>query len=137
MNTTALDHIITEGYRQSEQGTRTGDTETELTAIRSYIRTAERIVVPNHNTDKITVINAVLAEFDIRCAEHLCIPTAAPDQTRMPAVNKALLALDITGAALVIARGRLGIPGSGSMLVIMDTRGRILSAAISPPHIVH
>ena len=41
MNTTALDHIITEGYRQSEQGTRTGDTETELTAIRSYIRTAE------------------------------------------------------------------------------------------------
>ena len=55
----------------------------------------------------------------------------------MPAVNKALLALDITGAALVIARGRPGIPGSGSMLVIMDTRCRILSAAIAPPHIVH
>jgi len=137
MNITALDQIITEGYRQSEQGTRTGDTAAELAAIRTYIQTAGRIVVPNHNNDKITVINEVLAEFSLRCAEHLCIPTTAPDQTRMPAVSKALLALDITGADLVIARGRLGIPGSGSMLVIMDTRGRILSAALSPPHIIH
>lgn len=137
MNITELDRIIAEGYQQSEEGTRTGDTDTELAAIRTYIRTAERIVVPNHNTDKITIINTVLAEFNLRCAEHLCIPTTAPDQTRMPAVSKALLALDTTGAPLVIARGRLGIPGSGSMLIIIDTRGRILSAALSPPHVIH
>ncbi|HJK77689.1 MAG TPA: DUF3236 domain-containing protein [Methanocorpusculum sp.] len=137
MNTLSLEQIIASGYRESGEGTRTGDTPRELAAIRTYIRHAGRIVVPNHNTDKITAINAVLAEFGLRSAEHLCIPTTAPDQTRMPAVSKALLALDITGADLVIARGRLGIPGSGSLLVIMDARGRILSAALSPPHIVH
>lgn len=47
------------------------------------------------------------------------------------------MALDIVDCDLVIARGRLGVPGSGSMLVIMDSKGRILSAALSPPHIIH
>lgn len=137
MNTTGLEQSIADGYRQSREGTRTGDTDLELARIRSYIRHAERIVVPNHNAEKVTIINTILQEFGIRTAEHLCIPTTSPDLTRMPAISKALLALDITGADLVIARGRLGIPGSGSMLVILDTRGRILSAALSPPHVIH
>ena len=137
MNNIALEQIIAEGYRQSREGNRAGDTEHELSCIRSYILHAERIVVPNHSTEKVTAINETLQEFGILSAKHLCIPTTSHDLTRMPAISKGLLALDITGADLVIARGRLGIPGSGSMLVILDSRGRILSAALSPPHVIH
>ena len=29
------------------------------------------------------------------------------------------------------------MPGSGSLLVIMDNKGRVLSAATSPSHVLH
>lgn len=137
MNTEGIDSGIAKAYGQSLNGTRTGDTESEAGAIRDYIRAAKYLVIPNHDDRKATVINTVLHSFGLPAASHLCIPTASPDLTRTPAINKALLALDMTGADLVIARGRLGLPGSGSMLVIVDARGRILSASLSPAHIYH
>ena len=42
-----------------------------------------------------------------------------------------------TKKVLVIARGRLGIPGSGSFMVFMDSKSRILTAASSPSHVIH
>lgn len=132
-----LEDLIREAYLESAENRRRGDREEEVRAIRDYIRSAGRIVVPNWNQEKIRVINEVLAEFGLPEAEHLQFNTSWVDLTRMPAVTKALLALDISGADLVIARGRLGVPGSGSLLVIMDSRGRLLSAATSPPHVLH
>lgn len=37
------------------------------------------------------------------------------------------MALDVCDADLIIARGRLGLPGSGSLLLFVDNKGRILT----------
>jgi Uncharacterized protein conserved in archaea len=133
----SLDAITKNAYRESALGVRRGDTPGELEAIRQYIRAAKRMVVPNLTGEKLTVINEVLIEFGLAPAHHLHIETSCSDLNRMPALAKALMALDTTECDLVIARGRLGIPGSGSMLVILDGKGRVLSAALSPSHVVH
>jgi len=132
-----LEDIIASAYIESAEDRRRGDREDEVKAVRDYIRGARRTVVPNWNREKVDVINEVLRSFNLTEAEHLQFNTNWADLTRMPAITKALMALDISGADLVIARGRLGVPGSGSLLVIMDSRGRILSAAMSPPHVIH
>jgi len=132
-----LEDLIGKAYRESAEDRRRGDRSEEVEAIREYIRSARRTVVPNWNAEKVDAINDVLRSFNLREAEHLQFNTNWADLTRMPAVTKALMALDISGADLVIARGRLGVPGSGSLLIIMDSRGRLLSAAMSPPHVIH
>ncbi len=65
------------------------------------------------------------------------IDTSFADLTRMPAIFKALMAVDVENGDIYIARGRLGIPGSGAMLVILDNKGRILTASLSPPSSIH
>ncbi|AGB01915.1 MULTISPECIES: DUF3236 domain-containing protein [Methanoregula] len=132
-----MEDLIRGAYHESLAGARKGDTDAELEAIRHYIRGARTIIVPNRNTVKISVINTVLAEFGLPRAVHLHCDTNCCDISRMPALTKALMALDISGCDLVIARGRLGMPGSGSMLVILDNRGRILTAGLSPSHSIH
>ncbi|BDZ68052.1 DUF3236 domain-containing protein [Methanobacterium ferruginis] len=132
-----IEKTIKNAYQESVRDERFGDTEDELIALRNHIRSCKRIVVPNKNTVKTSAINEVLTEFNLPSADHLCIHTNSADLSRTPAITKALLALDICDCDLVIARGRLGVPGSGSLLVIMDKKGRILSAATSPSHIVH
>ncbi|WP_319578793.1 DUF3236 domain-containing protein [uncultured Methanospirillum sp.] len=132
-----LEQIVENAYYESVTGVRTGDTKNECREIRRYIRDAEEIVIPNHNEEKVVAINEVLEEFGLSQAKHLQIHTDACDLSRMPAMTKAIMALDICSCDLVIARGRLGIPGSGSILVILDKKGRILTASLSPPHIVH
>ena len=47
------------------------------------------------------------------------------------------MALDQSDADLIIARGRLGIPGSGSLLIFIDNKGRILTCGTSPSHLIH
>ncbi|MCC7551610.1 MAG: DUF3236 domain-containing protein [Methanobacterium sp.] len=132
-----IEKTIKNAYQESVRDERFGDTEDELIALRNHIRSCKRIVVPNKNTVKTSAINEVLTKFNLPSADHLCIHTNSADLSRTPAITKALLALDICDCDLVIARGRLGVPGSGSLLVIMDKKGRILSAATSPSHIVH
>ena len=132
----AFEESIRKASIQSYEGTRTGDTIEEIEAIQDYIRKA-KIVIPNKNGIKVEVINKVLAKFDIPPAEYLQVNTNFADFSRMPAVAKAMIAVDQSDADLVIARGRLGIPGSGSFLVFMDNKSRILTAATSPSHVVH
>jgi hypothetical protein len=132
-----LDQIVENAYFESVSGVRTGDTKTECRELRRYIRDAREIIIPNHSDAKVIAINEVLEEFGLSKAKHLQIHTDACDVSRMPAITKAIMALDICSCDLVIARGRLGIPGSGSMLVILDKKGRILTASLSPPHIIH
>lgn len=132
-----LEDKIRNAYRESAEGMRRGDTSSEIEEIRQYITSAKKIVIPNHNDDKVRAITEVLGQFGLSQAVHLQVHTDCCDLSRMPAVTKAFLALDLTDADLVIARGRLGVPGSGSMLVIMDNKGRILSAALSTSHVLH
>lgn len=132
-----LEKSIKIAYQESIDSKRKGDNFEELNKIRDYILNAKKIVVPNWNKAKLKVINQVLKDFGLGEARYLEFHTNSCDLTRMPAINKAIMALDITSCDLVIARGRLGVPGSGSMLVIIDNKGRLLSAAISPPHILH
>ena len=129
--------MIRNAYNESVNGIRKGDKEEELKSLQKYIRSCKKIVIPNHNAIKTAVINEVLKKYDISLAEHLCIHTNSADLTRCPAISKAQLALDTCDCDLVIARGRLGVPGSGSMLVLMDHKGRILTSANSPSHVLH
>lgn len=133
----AFEEIIRIASEESANGTRTGDKEEEILAIQEYIKNAQNIVVPNKNGIKVKVINEVLNEFGISSAKYLQINTNSADSNRIPAVAKALMAIDQSDADLVIARGRLGIPGSGSLLVFMDNKGRILTAGSSPSHMIH
>lgn len=132
----AFEESIRKASIQSYEGTRKGDTEEEIIEIQNFIRNA-RIVVPNKNGIKVEVINEVLKRFDIPPAEYLHVNTNYADFSRTPAISKAMIAIDQSDADLVIARGRLGIPGSGSFLVFMDNKSRILTAASSPSHIIH
>jgi hypothetical protein len=133
----SLEEKTRNAYSESAHGTRKGDSLPEVEEIQQYVKNASKIVVPNRNDVKITVINEVLREFGLNLASHLQFHTNCCDVSRIPVLTKAQMALDISDCDLVIARGRLGVPGSGSMLVIMDKKGRILSAALSPAHILH
>ena len=132
----AFEESIKNASIESYKGTRKGDTLKEVEEIQEYIKNA-KIVVPNKNGIKVEVINKVLKKFNIPPAEYLHVNTNYADFSRTPAISKAKIAIDQSDADLVIARGRLGIPGSGSFLVFMDNKSRILTAASSPSHVIH
>ena len=133
----ALENFIKTAYKESVDGNRRGDKIDEIEAIQTYIKSSQKIIIPNWNQKKVNVINEVLKEFQITEAEHLEFHTNSADLSRMPAITKAQMALDLCECDLVIARGRLGVPGSGSLMVILDSKGRILTGATSPSHVVH
>ena len=120
---------ITEGKERGQK--------TESEKIREYILSAKKITVPNWDGKKLESINRTLKKFGLPKAKGLKINTNAADLTRMPTITKALMAVDTTDSDLIIARGRLGVPGSGSMLVIMDHKGRILSQPYPPTTSFH
>ncbi len=132
-----LEKIIKNACEESINESRTGDTENEIKFIQDYMKSASKIVVPSRNTVKLNIINSVLKEFGLQKAEQVNINTNAADLNRLPALSKAVMALDQCECDLIISRGRLGVPGSGSMLVLIDKKGRILTAATSPSHVVH
>jgi hypothetical protein len=132
-----LENFIKNAYIESLDGNRRGDKLEELEAIRKYIQSAKKIIIPNWNQVKVNAINEVLKEYNISKAEHFQFHTNSSDLSRIPALFKAQLALDLCECDLVIARGRLGVPGSGSLMVILDFKGRILTGTASPSHLVH
>lgn len=133
----SFEKYIKNAYCESVDDKRFGDKEEEIKKIREYILSADKIYIPNWNDVKVKSINSVLKKYGIKTAKHVKCDTKFCDLTRMPAISKAKLAIDTTDCDLVIARGRLGLPGSGSLLVIMDNKSRILTASISPPHVIH
>ena len=132
-----LEDFISNACIESSTGVRRGDKKEETEGIREYILNSKKIAIPNCNDEKVAAVNEVLSELNLPKADHLNIHTDSCDVSRMPAITKALMALDMTDTDLVIARGRMGVPGSGSMLVIVDHKGRLLSAALSPSHHLH
>lgn len=133
----AFEQIIKDAIKESENGIRKGDKLEEITEIQDYIKNAKKIYIPNKNGIKVDVINNVLTEYNIAKAEILDINTNQADASRSPAIFKGLMAIDMCDGDLIIARGRLGIPGSGSLLVFLDNKGRILTGAMSASHVVH
>ena len=133
----AFEKMIRNAFEESRNNTRFGDTLEEINELQEYIRNAEKICIPNKNGIKVEVLNQVLKEYGLPEAEILQINTNTADTSRIPALAKAYMALDQSDADLIIARGRLGIPGSGSLLVFIDNKGRILTAGTSPSHIIH
>jgi hypothetical protein len=133
----AFEKMIKNAFDESRNNCRFGDTIEEIQEIQDYIRNAERIYVPNKNGIKLNVLNKVLDEYGLPKAKLLQINTNTADTSRIPALAKAYMALDQSDADLIIARGRLGIPGSGSLLIFIDNKGRILTAGTSPSHLIH
>ena len=133
----AFERMIRNAFEESENNTRFGDTFEEIREIQEYIRNAERVYIPNKNGIKVEVLNNVLKSYGLPEAKILKINTNTADTSRIPALAKAYMALDQSDADLIIARGRLGIPGSGSLLIFIDNKGRILTAGTSPSHVIH
>jgi len=133
----AFEKIIKNAFEESRNNTRLGDTLEEINEIQNYIKNAKKIYVPNKNGIKVEVLNRVLKEYNLPPAEILQVNTNTADTSRIPALAKAYIALDQSDAELIIARGRLGIPGSGSLLIFIDNKGRILTAGTSPSHVIH
>lgn len=133
----AFEEMIKNAFEESRQDCRFGDTLEEIAEIQDYIKNAQKIYIPNKNGIKVEVLNQVLKEYDLPPAEILNIDTNTADSSRIPALAKAYMALDQSDADLVIARGRLGIPGSGSLLIFIDNKGRILTCGTSPSHAIH
>lgn len=133
----AFEKMIKKAFEESRNNTRLGDTLEEISEIQDYIRNAEKIYIPNKNGIKVEVLNQVLASYGLPEAKILQINTNTADTSRIPALAKAYMALDQSDANLIIARGRLGIPGSGSLLIFIDNKGRILTAGTSPSHLIH
>lgn len=133
----AFEKMIQKAFKESENNCRFGDTLEEIKELQEYIKNAQKICVPNKNGIKVEVLNKVLKSYGLREAEILQINTNTADTSRIPALAKAYMALDQSDADLIIARGRLGIPGSGSLLIFIDNKGRILTAGTSPSHLIH
>ena len=133
----AFERMIRNAFEESRNDCRFGDTLEEIAEIQDYIRNADKIRVPNKNGIKVEVLNEVLVQYGLPQAEILQIDTNTADTSRIPALAKAYIALDQSDADLIIARGRLGIPGSGSLLIFIDNKGRILTAGTSPSHAIH
>ena len=133
----AFENMIRNAFEESRNNCRFGDTLEEIKEIQDYIKNAEKIYVPNKNGIKVEVLNEVLEEYNLPKAEILQINTNTADTSRIPALAKAYMALDQSDADLIIARGRLGIPGSGSLLIFIDNKGRILTCGTSPSHLIH
>ena len=133
----AFEKMVRNAFEESRNDCRFGDTLEEIKEIQDYIRNAEKIYIPNKNGIKVEVLNEVLKEYGLPQAEILQIDTNTADTSRIPALAKAYIALDQSDADLIIARGRLGIPGSGSLLIFIDGKGRILTAGTSASHAIH
>ncbi|NPB01997.1 MAG: DUF3236 domain-containing protein [Methanopyri archaeon] len=122
---------------ESALGRRMGDKREEVETVARTLLEAEDLVVVTSNEKKVKAVNEVLREFGMREARPADLPTDMADATPCPALFKAVMGVQATDADVVIARGRLGVPGSGAMTVLMDSRCRVLTAALSPPHPLH
>ena len=132
-----MEEIIKNAFIESINNIRRGDKEEEIKKIQEKIRNAKKIVVATNNEKKFKVIKDIMLKICNAEIKMLDIDTRFADLTRMPALNKGLMAVDTEKADLYIARGRLGVPGSGSMLIILDEKGRVLTASLSPSSVIH
>ncbi|WP_459201334.1 DUF3236 domain-containing protein [Methanococcus sp. CF] len=132
-----IEETVKCAYEESLNNARFGDKIEEIHTIQNTIKLSKTVVVATSNDKKFKVVSDIISKITDAKISMLDIPTNSADLTRMPALNKGLIAVDSSNADLIITRGRLGIPGSGSLLLIMDKKGRILTGSVSPSSIIH
>ncbi|WP_423793002.1 FeGP cofactor biosynthesis guanylyltransferase HcgB family protein [Methanocaldococcus indicus] len=132
-----MEEIVKKAYLESINKERKGDKIEETEYIKNKILSAKKIVVATNNTKKFNIIKSILEKVCNAEIKMIDIPTDVADLTRIPALTKIYLAIDTEDGDIFIGRGRLGAPGSGALFIIADSKGRILTASISPPSHIH
>ncbi|WP_456397434.1 FeGP cofactor biosynthesis guanylyltransferase HcgB family protein [Desulfurobacterium sp.] len=123
-------------FQESLNGVRKGDKPEETAAIRESILKGKFGVVTN-NSKKFSVFKNTLAMFGIKNVVQVDVNTNCFDFDQIPSLAKALSGRYFESCDFYIARGRLGLPGSGAFTVIVDVYGNVASAVSSPPHHIH
>ncbi len=128
--------LFKEAFEESLKGVRKGDKPEETQTLRKLL-SGGRFGVVTDNDRKFTVFKSVLAMFGINDVVQIRVPTGVFDLQQIPSLSKALSGRNFKECDFYIARGRLGLPGSGAFTVIIDVYGNVLSAVTSPPHHLH
>ena len=130
------DFSFKEAYLQSLSGERKGDRPEEVEYLRRYLKSSKWGVVTD-NPLKFRIFKNTLSLFGIDRVVQLNLPTDAFDLLQVPALGKALAGRSVSDCDLILSRGRLGLPGSGALTVLVNSCGDVVSAVTSPPHVVH
>ncbi|MEO2069157.1 MAG: FeGP cofactor biosynthesis guanylyltransferase HcgB family protein [Desulfurobacteriaceae bacterium] len=128
--------VFRKAISESLEGKRKGDKPSETALIRESIRKGKLGIVSS-NSVKFNLMKNTISTFGINKVKWVKIPTENFDLTDIPALFKALAGRNVEDCDFFLARGRLGVPGSGALTVLIDKLGRILSAVTSPPHHLH
>jgi|GEM_PF-240921 hypothetical protein len=129
-------NTFVKGYLASLRGKRKGDKPVETEIIRDKIvRSSIGIVTANEK--KYMIISSILRTFGIRKVVPVKLSTDSFDLTDIPALMKAIAGSKISECEFFLARGRLGIPGTGALTVLIHRDGSIVSAVTSPPSHIH
>jgi len=125
-----------EAYLQSLSGKRKGDRPQEVEYLKQRLKSSKWGVVTD-NPLKFRLFKNTLSLFGIDRVVQLEIPTDPFDLLQIPVLGKALAGRNVSDCDLFLARGRLGLPGSGALTVLVSSCGDVVSAVTSPPHVVH
>ena len=128
--------ILKRAYLESLSGERKGDRVEEVKLLSQMVLNSRWGVVTD-NIRKFTVIKNTLSLFGIENVEQIVLPTSTFDLLQIPALFKALAGKRISSCDIFLARGRVGLPGSGALTVAVNREGDIISAVTSPPHFLH
>lgn len=128
--------LFKKAFQESLNGVRKGDKPEETAAIREAILKGKFGVVTD-NPEKFSVFRNTLAMFGIKNVVQVDVDTNCFDLEQMPSLAKALAGRYFRSCDFYIARGRLGLPGSGAFTVIVDVYGNVVSGVSSPPHHLH
>ncbi|OMH39957.1 FeGP cofactor biosynthesis guanylyltransferase HcgB family protein [Desulfurobacterium indicum] len=123
-------------FQESLNGVRKGDKPEETAAIKKSILKGKFGVVTN-NFKKFSVFRNILAMFGIKNVSQIDVNTNCFDFEQIPSLAKALSGRYFKSCDFYIARGRLGLPGSGAFTVIVDVYGNVVSGVSSPSHHLH
>jgi len=129
-------HPFLKGYRESLEGNRKGDKPEETEKIKDLLLNGTLGIVTENNV-KYKIMEKVSESFGIKRIRRIEIPTSPFDLTETPALSKAKAGRLISDCDFFLARGRLGLPGSGAMTVLTTKDGFIVSAVTSPPSHIH
>ncbi len=127
--------LLKRAFSESLSGQRKGDKVEETQILRDKVSELP-ILVATSNEDKFRFFKNSLSIFQLK-ANWLKIDTSFADLTPMPVISKINYAKNFVSNALIISRGRVGLPGSGAATVLADDKGRIISMVTSPPSHIH
>ncbi len=128
--------ILRRAYLESLSGERKGDRAEEVELL-SQVAFNSRWGIVTDNARKFTIIRNTLSLFGIENVEQIVLPTSTFDLLQIPALFKALAGKRVSSCDVFLARGRVGLPGSGALTVAVNREGDIISAVTSPPHPLH